>query len=86
MSSIAAKPRGTGQEPAPLAPLRELLPLPRTWRSLPAALVHSVRSHPSKTALADSTGATLSYGETLLRALVLGASCREPGVRPVTSA
>ena len=72
MSSIAANPRGTGQEPAPFAPLRELLPLPEAWRSLPAAFVHSVRVHPSKTAMTDSSGATLTYGQTLLRALALG--------------
>ncbi len=72
MSSIAANPRGAGQEPVSFSPLRELPPLPRSWRSLPAAFVHSVRAHPRKTAIADSTGATLTYGETLLRALVLG--------------
>jgi acyl-[acyl-carrier-protein]-phospholipid O-acyltransferase/long-chain-fatty-acid--[acyl-carrier-protein] ligase len=72
MSSIAATPRGTGQEPGPFAPLRELLPLPEAWRSLPAAFAHSVRAHPSKTAMTDSSGATLTYGQTLLRALALG--------------
>ena len=61
-----------GPGTAPFAPLRELPPLPAPWRSLPAAFVHSVRRHPSKTALADSTGATLTYGDSFLRALVLG--------------
>ncbi len=72
MSSNAANPRGEGQGPAAFLPLRELSPLPRTWRSLPAAFVETVRSHPSKTALADSTGASLTFGDTFLRALVLG--------------
>jgi acyl-[acyl-carrier-protein]-phospholipid O-acyltransferase / long-chain-fatty-acid--[acyl-carrier-protein] ligase len=72
MSSSAANPRGAGQEPAHFAPLRELLPLPKAWRSLPAAFVHSVRAHPSKVAMTDSTGASLTYGETFLRALALG--------------
>ena len=72
MSSVAASSPGTGREPASFAPLQNLSPLPGAWRSLPAAFVDSVRRHPSKTALADSTGATLTYGDAFLRALVLG--------------
>ena len=56
----------------PFAPLRELPPLPARWRSLPRAFVHQARALSSRTALADSTGASLTYGQTLLRALVLG--------------
>ena len=72
MSSIAAEPRDVSRESDLFSPIRELMPLPPAWRSLPAALVHSVRSHPSKVALADSTGASLTYGDTLVRALALG--------------
>jgi acyl-[acyl-carrier-protein]-phospholipid O-acyltransferase/long-chain-fatty-acid--[acyl-carrier-protein] ligase len=72
MSSVATTSSNTGRDPAPFTPLRELSPLPEAWRSLAAAFVHSVRRHPSQTAMADSTGATLTYGETFLRALVLG--------------
>jgi len=46
--------------------------MPETWQSLPVAFVHAARAHSSKTALSDSTGAALTYGQTLLRALVLG--------------
>jgi acyl-[acyl-carrier-protein]-phospholipid O-acyltransferase/long-chain-fatty-acid--[acyl-carrier-protein] ligase len=55
------------------APLvRPLSPLPGHWRSLPRAFVYQARALGGKPALADSTGAKLTYGETLLRALVLG--------------
>jgi acyl-[acyl-carrier-protein]-phospholipid O-acyltransferase/long-chain-fatty-acid--[acyl-carrier-protein] ligase len=54
------------------APTRELSPLPTSWRSLPRALVHQARANWSRNAMADSTGASLTYGETLIRGLVLG--------------
>jgi acyl-[acyl-carrier-protein]-phospholipid O-acyltransferase/long-chain-fatty-acid--[acyl-carrier-protein] ligase len=49
-----------------------LPPLPPDWRSLPRAFVHAARAQPGRTAMADSTKATLTYGDTLLRAIVLG--------------
>jgi acyl-[acyl-carrier-protein]-phospholipid O-acyltransferase/long-chain-fatty-acid--[acyl-carrier-protein] ligase len=49
-----------------------LPPLPRHWRSLPRAFVHQARAFWGKTALADSTGTSLSYGQTLIRSLALG--------------
>jgi acyl-[acyl-carrier-protein]-phospholipid O-acyltransferase/long-chain-fatty-acid--[acyl-carrier-protein] ligase len=52
--------------------VRPLAPLPEHWKSLPRAFVHQARAAAGKAALADSTGASLTYGETLLRALVLG--------------
>ncbi len=52
--------------------VRPLSPLPEHWRSLPRAFVHQARNLAGKAALADSTGAKLTYGESLLRALVLG--------------
>jgi acyl-[acyl-carrier-protein]-phospholipid O-acyltransferase / long-chain-fatty-acid--[acyl-carrier-protein] ligase len=67
-----ARMRGAAGDAGPFPPLRELAPLPAKWRSLPRALVHQARALGSRTALADSTGATLTYGQTLLRALVLG--------------
>ena len=39
----------------------------------------SRRADWSRTAMADSTGARLTYGETLIRALVLGPRSRETG-------
>jgi acyl-[acyl-carrier-protein]-phospholipid O-acyltransferase/long-chain-fatty-acid--[acyl-carrier-protein] ligase len=39
---------------------------------LPRAFVHQARALTSRRALADSTGASLTYGQTLLQALVLG--------------
>src|SRR5262245_55672522 len=72
MSTVVASPHEGGREPGPCAPLRPLPPLPAAWRSLPRAFVHEVRAHPSRIAMSDSTGATLTYGQTFLRALVLG--------------
>jgi acyl-[acyl-carrier-protein]-phospholipid O-acyltransferase / long-chain-fatty-acid--[acyl-carrier-protein] ligase len=54
------------------APLRDLKPLPLEWRSLPRAFVHRARASWSQAALADSSGTTLTFGNALLRALVLG--------------
>jgi len=51
---------------------RPLSPLPAEWRSLGHAFVGQVRRHWSDPALCDGTGAKLTYGETLLRAAVLG--------------
>jgi acyl-[acyl-carrier-protein]-phospholipid O-acyltransferase / long-chain-fatty-acid--[acyl-carrier-protein] ligase len=72
MSSVATNPSGNGQVSASFRPWRDLPPLPQTWRSLADAFVHSARSHSSRTALCDSTGASLTYGQTFLRALALG--------------
>src|SRR3954469_9029749 len=52
--------------------VRPLSPMPEHWKSLPRAFVHQARALAGKPALADSTGASLTYGETALRALVLG--------------
>ncbi|HWE37934.1 MAG TPA: AMP-binding protein [Isosphaeraceae bacterium] len=49
-----------------------LPPLPAHWRSLQRAFVHRARAKRKATAVADSTGAALSYGDTFLRALALG--------------
>ena len=72
MSTVVASPQEVGRETGPFAPLHPLPPLPAAWRSLPRAFVHEVRAHPSRIAMSDSTGATLTYGLTFLRALVLG--------------
>ncbi len=55
--------------PVPDVPLS---PLPEHWRSLPRALVHRARSASDAEAMADSTGVSLTYGQTLLRAAALG--------------
>jgi acyl-[acyl-carrier-protein]-phospholipid O-acyltransferase / long-chain-fatty-acid--[acyl-carrier-protein] ligase len=49
-----------------------LPPMPAWWRSLPGVFAQQARSQPGATAMSDSTGASLSYGQTLLRSLVLG--------------
>ena len=49
-----------------------LPPMPPHWRSLARAFVHCARERPAAAAMADSTGASLSFGEVLLRALALG--------------
>lgn len=46
-------------------------PLPRGWRSLPRAVLQQARRQGKAAAVADSTGASLSYGDLLLRALIL---------------
>jgi acyl-[acyl-carrier-protein]-phospholipid O-acyltransferase / long-chain-fatty-acid--[acyl-carrier-protein] ligase len=72
MTTVAANRRGLGQEPGPYQPWRDLPPLPETWRSLPAAFVHSARAHSGRTAVADSTGASHTFGDTFLRAIAMG--------------
>jgi acyl-[acyl-carrier-protein]-phospholipid O-acyltransferase / long-chain-fatty-acid--[acyl-carrier-protein] ligase len=54
------------------APMRSLPPLPAEWRSLARAFVTQARARWNLEAMADSTGANLTYGNTLIRALVLG--------------
>jgi acyl-[acyl-carrier-protein]-phospholipid O-acyltransferase / long-chain-fatty-acid--[acyl-carrier-protein] ligase len=51
---------------------RPLPPLPADWQSLAHAFLSQVRRQWSAPAMSDGTGANLTYGETLLRALVLG--------------
>jgi acyl-[acyl-carrier-protein]-phospholipid O-acyltransferase / long-chain-fatty-acid--[acyl-carrier-protein] ligase len=50
----------------------KLAPLPDDWRSLPRAFVHAARSRAGATAICDSTGVSLTYGQTLMRSLALG--------------
>ena len=58
--------------PASDVPDRPLPPMPPHWRSLPRVFVHQARAARNRQAIADSTGASLTYGETLVRALALG--------------
>jgi acyl-[acyl-carrier-protein]-phospholipid O-acyltransferase/long-chain-fatty-acid--[acyl-carrier-protein] ligase len=71
-TGIETRSRGATALADPFAPLRELPPLPEEWRSLPRAFIRQARALGPRMAMADSTGATLTYGETFLRALVLG--------------
>ena len=64
--------RAHQHEAEPYPPLRQLSPFPGHWHSLPRAFIDQARSIGARTALADSTGTSLTYGQTLLRALVLG--------------
>jgi acyl-[acyl-carrier-protein]-phospholipid O-acyltransferase / long-chain-fatty-acid--[acyl-carrier-protein] ligase len=63
---------GSSSGNGPYAPSRSLSPLPEKWQSLPRAFVIQARARWSGEAMADSTGASLTYGQTLIRALVLG--------------
>jgi acyl-[acyl-carrier-protein]-phospholipid O-acyltransferase/long-chain-fatty-acid--[acyl-carrier-protein] ligase len=72
MTTVAANPAGIGQESGPFQPWRDLPPLPAAWRSLPTAFVHAARQNRSRIAIADSTGAAYSYGQTFLRSLAMG--------------
>lgn len=49
-----------------------LPPLPAHWTSLPRAFVRQARASGARTSMADSTKASLTYADTLLRAVVLG--------------
>ena len=65
----------TAARPAQLASAtfeHPLPPLPSHWQSLPRVFVHQARAHRGRQAMADSTGARLTYGQMLLRALALG--------------
>src|SRR5262245_47880108 len=72
MTTVAANPRGIGQDAASIPPWRDLPPLPVTWGSLPSAFVHSARRNMSRVAISDSTGGSYTYGQTFLRALAMG--------------
>src|SRR4051794_10320425 len=68
---------------ADVQPDRPLPPWPAHWTSLPRAFLHQARARAGAEALADSTGASLTYGETLLRAVALGrVLARELGPEP----
>ncbi len=73
MSSSVQHATGQQSPSCPEQPgFRPLSPLPAEWHSLAHAFVGQVRRHWSDEAMCDGTGASLTYGETLLRALVLG--------------
>src|SRR5271170_6186870 len=71
-SHVDAPLLAADRESGPFAPLRPLPPLPAAWRSLPRAFVVQARSRWTSEAMADSTGARLTYGKTLISALALG--------------
>ena len=51
---------------------RPLGPLPADWKSLAHTFLNVVRNQWHDTAFCDGTGASLTYGQTLVRAAVLG--------------
>ncbi len=55
-----------------VSPERLLPPLPSQWRSLPRAFIHQARRSSRKLCMSDSTGASLTYADALLRSLALG--------------
>lgn len=66
--SVETASRSVGAETA-LVPMPSL---PTTWYSLGRAFVCSARSRGSAPAFSDSTGASLSYRQALIKALALG--------------
>ncbi len=73
MSSSVQPATGRHSSSLPDQPgFRPLSPVPAEWLSLAHAFVDQVRRHWSDEAMCDGTGASLTYGEALLRALVLG--------------
>lgn len=71
-SSVENAPARVGAGPSASRGFRPLQPLSPNWRSLAHAFVCQVRERWSAEAICDGTGARLTYGETFLRALVLG--------------
>jgi acyl-[acyl-carrier-protein]-phospholipid O-acyltransferase/long-chain-fatty-acid--[acyl-carrier-protein] ligase len=71
-TGLEPRSRGATGEAGLFPPLRELPPLPVQWQSLPRAFVRQARALSPRTAMTDSTGTSLTYGQTLLRSLVLG--------------
>ncbi len=51
---------------------RPLTPFPNGWRTLGHAFLEQARRNWGRTAMCDATGATLSYGNSVIRASVLG--------------
>ncbi|WP_435007287.1 AMP-binding protein [Tundrisphaera lichenicola] len=66
MSVVTAEKAGSAVPDVPLPPL------PTHWLSLQRAFVRTARENWSKIAMADSLGANLTFGSTLIRALALG--------------
>jgi acyl-[acyl-carrier-protein]-phospholipid O-acyltransferase/long-chain-fatty-acid--[acyl-carrier-protein] ligase len=71
-SGLETPAQDATRETGPYAPQCELPPPPRWFSSLPGAFVHQARSVWSRAAMSDSTGASLTYGQTLVRSFVLG--------------
>lgn len=64
----ATRPVGT----VAAVPEIPLPPLPGHWRSLGRAFVHQARAKWGRPGFSDSTGASLTYGQALIRSLALG--------------
>ena len=64
-TSVAAAPTQVATIPTPLSPL------PKGWTSLARAFVIAARAHASREAMADSSKASLTYGDAFMRAVIL---------------
>lgn len=69
MTAESSTMAGATSEPVPDT---AMTPLPRSWRSLPRAFLNRARAEWNRVAITDTTDATLTFGEALLRALALG--------------
>src|SRR5690606_17808500 len=65
----AVRPAGAAIDPTPLLPMPAL---PASWSSLGRAFVTTARVRGGAAAFVDTTGASLSYRQALLKALALG--------------
>jgi acyl-[acyl-carrier-protein]-phospholipid O-acyltransferase/long-chain-fatty-acid--[acyl-carrier-protein] ligase len=66
-SAALAPPAAAGLD----VPDQPLPPLPAGWDSLPAAYLKAARTHWKKLGVVDSLGAKLTFGDVLIRALIL---------------
>jgi acyl-[acyl-carrier-protein]-phospholipid O-acyltransferase/long-chain-fatty-acid--[acyl-carrier-protein] ligase len=71
-AGVLSAPQEAVREAAGPLPDRPLGPLPSSWRSVQRVFVQEARELWSKPTMCDSTGVSLTYGETLTRALALG--------------
>src|SRR5262245_60761390 len=80
MTALMDPPSWSTPEPVPDTPMS---PLPGHWKSLPRAFLSTARAQWNSVAVVDSTGTSLTYGETVLRAIVLSRFlAREIGATP----
>jgi acyl-[acyl-carrier-protein]-phospholipid O-acyltransferase/long-chain-fatty-acid--[acyl-carrier-protein] ligase len=68
-SAVSEPRRASAAREVPDTPMS---PLPSGWRSLPRAFIAAARRYRDRVAMTDTTGATITYGEALLRSLALG--------------
>jgi acyl-[acyl-carrier-protein]-phospholipid O-acyltransferase/long-chain-fatty-acid--[acyl-carrier-protein] ligase len=71
MTQLRLTDAGVASDLKDRLPDRILPSLPAHWTSLGRVFVHNAKRYPDRQAISDSSGQSLSYGETLLQATVL---------------